>query len=140
MKKNLLTVMAAALVCASCAKEMQEVSQLAPEQQTLMTKLVGGSQGELVPGKLLIKMDELSTKEISCGNFSTFNGIEGVKITPALPIQPKNAEIARKYGLHQWFAVEYDVQVKPEAMATRFAGLRQVEADLFYKLLQFQKI
>ena len=66
MKKNLLTVMAAALVCASCAKEMQEVNQLAPEQQTLMTKLVGGSQGELIPGKLLIKMYELSTKEISC--------------------------------------------------------------------------
>ena len=136
MKKNLLTVMAAALVCASCAKEMQEVNQLAPEQQTLMTKLVGGSQGELVPGKLLIKMDELSTKEISCGNFSTFNGIEGVKITPALPIQPKNAEIARKYGLHQWFAVEYDVQVKPEAMATRFAGLRQVEAVQYDRYIE----
>ena len=136
MKKNLLTVMAAALVCASCAKEMQEVNQLAPEQQTLMTKLVGGSQGELIPGKLLIKMDELSTKEISCGNFSTFNGIEGVKITPALPIQPKNAEIARKYGLHQWFAVEYDVQVKPEAMATRFAGLRQVEAVQYDRYIE----
>ncbi len=136
MKKNLLTVMAAALVCASCAKEMQEVNQLAPEQQTLMTKLVGGSQGELVPGKLLIKMDELSTKEISCGNFSTFNGIEGVKITPALPIQPKNAEIARKYGLHQWFAVEYDVQVKPEAMATRFAGLGQVEAVQYDRYIE----
>ena len=136
MKKNLLTVMAAALVCASCVKEMQEVNQLAPEQQTLMTKLVGGSQGELVPGKLLIKMDELSTKEISCGNFSTFNGIEGVKITPALPIQPKNAEIARKYGLHQWFAVEYDAQVKPEAMATRFAGLRQVEAVQYDRYIE----
>ena len=136
MKKNLLTVMAAALVCASCAKEMQEVNQLAPEQQTLMTKLVGGSQGELIPGKLLIKMDELSTKEISCGNFSTFNGIEGVKITPALPIQPKNAEVARKYGLHQWFAVEYDAQVKPEAMATRFAGLRQVEAVQYDRYIE----
>ena len=128
MKKNLFIVMATALVCVSCAKEMQEVSQLAPEQQTLMTKLVGGSQGELIPGKLLIKMDELSTKEISDGNFSTFNGIEGVKISPALPIQPKNTEIARKYGLHQWFTVEYDAQVKPEAMATRLAGLKQVEA------------
>ena len=136
MKKNLLTVMAAALVCASCAKEMQEVSQLAPEQQTLMTKLVGGSQGELIPGKLLIKMDELTTNELNSGNFSTFNGIEGVKITPALPIQPKNAEIARKYGLHQWFAVEYDVQVKPETMATRLAGLKQVEAVQYDKYIE----
>ena len=136
MKKNLLTVMAAVLVCASCAKEMQEVSQLAPEQQTLMTKLVGGSQGELIPGKILIKMDELSTKEISRGNFSTFNGIEGVKITPALPIQPKNAEVARKYGLHQWFTVEFDAQVKPEAMATRLAGLKQVEAVQYDRYIE----
>ena len=62
MKKNLLALMAAVMACASCAKEMQEVNEIAPEQQTLMTKLVGGSQGELIPGKLLIKMDELSTK------------------------------------------------------------------------------
>ena len=136
MKKNLLTVMAAALVCVSCAKEMQEVSQLAPEQQTLMTKLVGGSQGELIPGKLLIKMDELTTNELNSGNFSTFNGIEGVKITPALPIQPKNMDVARKYGLHQWFTVEYDVQVKPEAMATRLAGLKQVEAVQYDRYIE----
>ena len=59
-----------------------------------------------------------------------------MKITPALPIQPKNAEIARKYGLHQWFAVEYDAQVKPEAMATRFAGLRQVEAVQYDRYIE----
>ena len=136
MKKNLLTVMAAALVCASCAKEMQEVSQLAPQQQTLMTKLVGGSQGELIPGKLLIKMDELTTNELNSGNFSTFNGIEGVKITPALPIQPKNMDVARKYGLHQWFTVEYDANVKPETMAIRLAEFNQVEAVQYDRYIE----
>ena len=95
MKKNLLTVMAAALVCASCAKEMQEVGVIAPEQQTLMTKLVGGSQGELIPGKILIKMNESAAGELETGDFTIFNNIEGVKITPALPIQPKNMDVAR---------------------------------------------
>ena len=58
MKNNLLTMMAAALVCASCAKEMQEVGTIAPEQQNLMTKLVGGAQGELIPGQVLIQMSK----------------------------------------------------------------------------------
>ena len=136
MKKNLLALMAAVMACASCAKEMQEVNEIAPEQQTLMTKLVGGSQGELIPGKLLIKMDELSTKELNSGNFSTFNGIEGVRITPALPILPKNMEVAKKYGLHQWFTVDFDVQVKPETMALRFAGIRQVEAVQYDRYIE----
>ena len=136
MKKNLLTLMAAALVCASCAKEMQEVSVVTPEQHTLMTKLVGGSQGELVPGKVLIKMDEISTKELNSGDFTIFSNIEGVKITPALPIQPKNLEIAKKYGLHQWFTVEFDAQLKPETMATRLAGLNQVVAVQYDRYIE----
>ena len=136
MKRNLFALMAAAIVCASCTKEMQEVTEIAPEQQTLMTKLVGGSQGELIPGKILIKMDETSTKEVNSGNFSTFNGIEGIKITPALPIQPKNMEVAKKYGLHQWFTVDFDVQVKPETMAVRLAGLRQVEAVQYDRYIE----
>lgn len=128
MKNNLLALMTAALVGVSCAKEIQEVSIVTPEQQTLMTKLVGGSQGELIPGKVLIKIDESSTKELNSGNFTIFNNIEGIKITPALPIQPKNMEVARKYGLHQWFTVDFDAQIRPETMATRLAGLSQVKA------------
>ena len=128
IKRNLLALMAAALVCASCAKEMQEVNSVSPEQQTLMTKLVGGSQGELIPGKILIKMNESATQELNTGNHSIFNQIEGVRISPALPIQPKNMEVAKKYGLHQWFTVDFDVQTKPETMAARMAGLEQVLA------------
>ena len=108
----------------------------APEQQTLMTKLVGGAQGELIPGKVLIRMDESSAKELNSGDFTIFNNLEGVKITPALPVQPKNVEVARKYGLHRWFTVEFDTQHKPEAMAARLAGFAQVEAVQYDRYIE----
>ena len=50
--------MAAAAVFASCAKEIQEQEFVNSEQQTLTEKLVGGTEGELVAGSLLIKMNE----------------------------------------------------------------------------------
>ena len=136
MKKNLLALMAATMVCASCAKEMQEDGMVTPQQQTLMTKLVGGSQGELIPGKLLIKMDEAAAQDINSGNLSVFNNIEGVKISPALLVQPKNMEVAKKYGLHQWFSVDFDTQVKPESMAVRMAGLKQVVAVQYDRYIE----
>ena len=107
-----------------------------PQQQTLMTKLVGGSQGELIPGKLLIKMDEAAAQDINSGNLSVFNNIEGVKISPALLVQPKNMEVAKKYGLHQWFSVDFDTQVKPESMAVRMAGLKQVVAVQYDRYIE----
>ena len=136
MKKNLFALMAAILVCSSCAKEMQEACEITPGQQTLMTKLVGGSQGELIPGKLLIKMNETATGELNSGNLSIFNNIEGIKISPALPIQPKNMDVARKYGLHQWFTVDFDAQIKPESMAVRMAELNQVVAVQYDRYIE----
>ena len=136
MKHNLLALIAVTLVCASCAKEIQEIETLTPEQHTLMTKLVGGSEGELIPGKLLIKMDEAATQELNNGNLSVFNHIEGIKISPALLVQPKNMEVARKYGLHQWFSVDFDSQIKPESMAVRMADLRQVVAVQYDRYIE----
>ena len=136
MKHNLLALIAVTLVCASCAKEIQEIETLTPEQHTLMTKLVGGSEGELIPGKLLIKMDEAATQELNNGNFSVFNHIEGIKISPALLVQPKNMEVARKYGLHQWYSVDFDTQTRPESMAIRLAEIKQVAAIQYNRYLK----
>ena len=136
MKRNLLALMSAAVVCASCAKEMQEITETTPQQQTLMTKLVGGSQGELIEGNILVKMEESAIKELNMGDFTVFNPIEGLRITPALPIQPKNMEVARKYGLHQWFSVEFDSSIKPEDMAIRLAELKQVKAIQYNRYLK----
>lgn len=136
MKKNLLVLMVAFLACTSCTKEMQEVNITSPEQQNLMTKLVGGSQGELIPGQVLIQMSESATEAINSGNMTAFNGIDGIKITPALPIQPKNMEVARKYGLHRWFTVEFDAQIRPETMAARLAGLDQIKSVEYSRHIQ----
>ena len=92
MKKNLFALMAALAVCASCAKEIQEVQELSSEQQVLMTKLVGGSQGEIVPGNILVKTTD---------GAASVTEIDGIKVTPAIPVEPKNIEVAKKYGL-EW--------------------------------------
>ena len=133
MKKTLFALMAAALVCASCSKEIQEA---VPQKPELMAKLVGGSQGEIVPGQLLIRIDETSAGNINRGDYSIFNGIEGISVTPAIPVQPKNQEAARRYGLHQWYSVQFEEQTKPEMMAERLASLKQVRAVQFSRRVE----
>ena len=136
MKKNLFTLMAAVAVLTSCAKEIKEMDILVPEQQTLMTKLVGGTQGEIIPGNLLIRMEESALADLNSGNLALFNEIEGITVTPAIPFQPKNMEVARKYGLHQWYSVTFDSQIKPETMASRFAALKQVKSVQYNRYLE----
>lgn len=136
MKQYLLTLMAVIMVCASCAKEIQDTDKITLNQHTLMTKLVGGGEGEIIPGNILVKMEESAAHEFSKGNFATFSNFENIKICPALPIQPKNIEIAKKYGLHQWYSIEFDKQVKPESIASRLAEIKQVEAIQYNRTLK----
>ena len=137
MKYSIYALVAVALACVSCAKEIQEeMTPMSQEQQTLMTKLVGGTQGEFVPGSVLVKMTEATAAELTDGNTSVFAGMEGVTITPALPIQPKNIEVARKYGLHQWFMVEFDRQMPQEKIASRLAAMPEVKAVQYNRYLE----
>ena len=127
MKQHLSALMAAILVLSSCAKEIQEVSETTPQQQALTTKLVGGSQGEIMQGNLLIRLEE---------GVSSVEEIEGITVIPALPVQPKNMKVAKKYGLHKWYTVEFDSKIKPEVMATRLAELKQVEAIQYSRYIE----
>ena len=137
MKYSIYALVAVALACVSCAKEIQEdVPQASQEQQMLMTKLVGGTQGEMVPGSVLVKMTETAAAELMNGNISAFAGIEGLSVTPALPVQPKNMEIAKKYGLHQWFVVEFDRQMSHERMAAGLAAVPEVKAIQYNRYLE----
>ena len=127
MKKTIFALLAAGVVCISCAKELQDnAQQITPQQQTLMTKLVGGSQGELIPGSLLVRLEDEAVSTVSNGS-GVFDGIEGLKISPVFPVQPKNMDVARKYGLHQWYTVRFDEQTKHEIIAERLASLKQVK-------------
>ena len=131
MKKTITAFMAAAMTLAACTKDFQEN---APHQQdNLMSKLVGAPAGGIVPGSLLVKLDEGTAAKIINGEFSQISGelldgVQATSFTPAIPVTPKNAEVARKYGLHQWFNIGFDVQTRPEAVAARLAKSSMVRS------------
>ena len=139
MKRTITALMAAAMALAACTKDFQENAPL--QQETLAEKLVGGAAGEIVPGSLLVKLDENSTRKIMEGGFNEISGelldgLQATSFTPAIPATPKNAEIARKYGLHQWFTIGFDEQIKPEAVAAKVAKSAMVRSVQYNRLIQ----
>ena len=139
MKRTITALMATAMALAACTKDFQENAPL--QQETLAEKLVGGAAGEIVPGSLLVKLDENSTRKIMEGGFNEISGelldgLQATSFTPAIPATPKNTEIARKYGLHQWFNIEFDKQIKPEAVAAKVAKSAIVRSVQYNRLIQ----
>ena len=127
--KRLIPVLAA-LAVLSCTKEIQDNVPVLP-QQTLEAKLVGGGDGEIAPGSLLVKLDEASLENAS----AVFTDMD-ITVSPAIPIRPKNMEVARKYGLHQWFTIEFDKQIRPEKMAEKMALIPAVRSVQYNRYLQ----
>ena len=137
MKKSIFALLAAGAVCISCAKELHEnAAEMTPQQQTLMTKLVGGTQGELIPGSLLVRLEDEAVSAVGSNGSGVFDGIEGLKVSPALAVQPKNMEVARKYGIHQWFTVEFDPQIRLKDMAERLAAAPLVKSLQYTRYVQ----
>ena len=139
MKRTITALMAAAMALAACTKDFQENAPL--QQETLAEKLVGGAAGEIVPGSLLVKLDENSTRKIMEGGFNEISGelldgLQATSFTPAIPATPKNAEVARKYGLHQWFTIGFDEEIKPEAVAAKVAKSAMVRSVQYNRLIQ----
>ena len=101
MNKLTLTLMAATMVLASCTKQMQEFPSDQPSQQnTLAAKLVGGTDGDIVPGTMLVKLDEQATNQILDGGFAEvnaeiFSDIDVRSFTRALPVNPKILQLQR---------------------------------------------
>ena len=139
MKRTITALMATAMALAACTKDFQESLPL--QQEPLAEKLVGGAAGEIVPGSLLVKLDENSTRKIMEGGFNEISGelldgLQATSFTPAIPATPKNAEVARKYGLHQWFTIGFDEQIKPEAVAAKVAKSAMVRSVQYNRLIQ----
>ena len=141
MNKLTLTLMAATMVLASCTKQMQEFPSDQPSQQnTLAAKLVGGTDGDIVPGTMLVKLDEQATNQILDGGFAEvnaeiFSDIDVRSFTRALPVNPKNTAVAKKYGLHQWFLVEFDKNTPVSAAAGKIAKSHKVRCIQYNKLV-----
>ena len=141
MKHTHILLTALALVSLSCTKEISENVPALQEQHVLSAKLVGGHEGETVPGTLLVRLDAQSVKAIEDGSFAEISaeilpGVEATSFVSALPIKPKNMEVARKYGLDQWFIVSYDPQTRPEVVAEKIATSRRVRSVQYNRYVQ----
>ena len=141
MKNSFILLAALALVSISCTKEFSEDAPAAQEQHVLSAKLVGGHDGETVPGTLLVRLDAETVKAIEDGRFGEISeeilpGVEATSFTSALPVKPKNMEVARKYGLDQWFIVGYDPQTRPEVVAEKMASSRRVRSVQYNRYVQ----
>ena len=66
-----------------------------------MSKIVGDTEGDFEAGSLLVMFDEKTASALSSGDEAAINGLVAAtgmeSIAPALLLQPKNMEVARKY-------------------------------------------
>ncbi len=140
MKHIIITLTALAVLSTACTKEIRENGTSPQEQQSLMTKLVGGTEGEILPGSVLVKLDAETTAKVEGGDFHEISGglfgdIEVESFTPALPIRPKNIEVAKKYGLDRWFTVKFSDNIKPEKVAAKLASSPAVRSVQYSRYL-----
>lgn len=117
--RNILVLLAVLAMGISCTKEIEE-TPLTIEEQSLMNKLVGDTQGDFESGSLLIKVDSELAEELGKGTDLISDG-EKISITPALGSLPKNMEVARKYGLDKWFTVNFNEDKPVNEMAKKLA-------------------
>ena len=141
MKTSHILLAALAIVSISCTKGISEGTPVLQEQHTLSAKLVGTNDGEIAPGTLLVRLDAETAKAIEDGRFTEISeellpGVEATSFTSALPIKPKNMEVARKYGLDQWFVVGFDPQTRPETVASAMAKSKRVTNVQYNRLVQ----
>lgn len=125
MKNLFLIIAALAIIGTGCTKEPEGL--LTAEQQALSSKLVGRSDGEIVPGTLLVKA------ESGCIDIS---GSIRTTVRPVFARLPENAEAARKYGLDKWYIVEFSEDIRPETVAEMIATKKEVKAIQYNRMLQ----
>lgn len=141
MKNSHILLAALAFVGIACTKELPESAQGLQESPHLSAKLVGETDGEIAQGTLLVRLDAQSVKAIEEGRLAEvsqelLDGVEGATLRSALPVQPKNMEVARKYGLDQWFMISFDEQTSAEEIAEKMAASRRVRSIQYNRLVQ----
>ncbi len=108
--KKLLMIAALAIVCWGCTKGHE---MLTSAENELAAKLVGSTEGEIVPGTILLKLDRKAVEKIDKGQYESvmselFTDITPTVFIPAIPARPRNMEVARKYGLDQWYKAVFE--------------------------------
>jgi len=139
MKRILYAFCLLALTGTACTKNISEEAPALDEGTSLLTKIVGDTSGEFQQGTLLVKFNEDIAAEIAEGNASViqeFTGRTGISdIMPALMVQPKNPDVARKYGLHRWFMVSFDETEPLKEKASLIAEVSSVTAIQYNSFL-----
>ena len=125
MKQLFLIVAVLTVLVTGCTKETKQFQTA--EQQVLSSKLVGNTDGEIVEGTLLVKLEN--------GNLDIPESIQAT-IRPVFARLPKNTEAAKKYGLDKWHIVEFSEDVKPENVAEMIASKKEVKSIQYNRLLQ----
>lgn len=110
--RRIITMMLLAAFVISCTDTIKEDTQTPQEHGTLMTKLVGGIDGDFQQGTLLIEVDEASAASLIKGETEVMEELTALAdadaMRPALMVRPKNIAVAKKYGLHRWFMLSFD--------------------------------
>ena len=119
MKKVLYVLATLIIAGTSCTKAVHENDLVVQDEQSLMTKLVGGSEGDIVPGTLLIKLTADTDKAV-------FAEMGVTALVPAIPFKPKNEAVAKRYGLDQWYIASFDTAKRPQEMAEEIAKVQSV--------------
>ena len=128
MKTSHILLAALALVSISCTKEITERPQV-QDPHTLSAKLVGGNDGEIVPGAILVKLESSTPAE------DMLEGT-GATIRRAIPVTPKNKAAFERYGLDRWFLVEFDESIRHEIIAEKAAARKEVKSIQYSRMLE----
>ena len=136
MRKILIAVTTLAIISMACTKESGDIT--INTDPTLTSKLVGSSDGEIVPGTILVKLDREAVRKISEGESKEvtgelFSSMGAAAILPAIPVNPKNIEVARRYGLDQWYRIVFNSSVSLDKAAASIAK------SSFVKAIQFSR-
>ena len=140
MKKTILALAMIGFSCISCSKQ-EGMTEQAAQQHTLTAKLVGGTEGETMAGSILVRLDAQSAGLVKGGSFGEisskiFGEVEVTSFRSALPVQPKNTEVAKKYGLDQWFIAEFDQQTPVTVVAEKVAQSPRVRSLQYNKFVE----
>lgn len=129
MKASHFLLAVIALVSISCTDEIRESAQAQLKHDLLHGKLTGGSEGEIVPGTLLVRLGDAETPE------DILDGTDAT-IRRAIPVKAKNQAAFERYGLDKWFVVEFDESIRPEAVAEKLAARQEVKVIQYSRMLQ----
>ena len=137
MKKTFYALAAAVLIASSCVTEVMDDKRQETDN-TLKSKLVGNTTGDIEQGTLLVRLnDEAAGLAAGGADAAAIFGNVGIReIAPALSVAPKNPKIARKYGLDKWFEIRFEESVAPQKMAESIASSKAVRSIQYNSFIE----